>query len=117
MRVAQKLYCGGVFTYQAGDEITGNGNLLVLGFGGKDVLVEQDIYTALRHSYPIANIVLCSTSGEIYDDTVLDDTVTIVIAEFENTLVQTISLNINDQPNSFEAGKALFTGLNRDGLS
>jgi len=117
MKVAQKLYCGGVFTYQAGDEITGNGNILVLGFGGKDVLVEQDIYAALRHSYPTANIVLCSTSGEIYDDTVLDDTVTIVIAEFEDTIVKTVCLNINDLPDSFEAGKALFNGLNNDGLS
>lgn len=117
MKVAQKLYCGGVFTYRAGDEITVTGNLLVLGFGGKDVLLEQDIYSTLRDSYPGANIVLCSTSGEIYDDTVLDDTVTIVIIEFEDTLVKTISLNINDQPNSFEAGKMLFEKLNDTDLS
>ena len=117
MKVAQKLYCGGLFTYQAGDEITGSGNLLILGFGGKDVLLEQDIYSTLRDSYPAANILLCSTSGEIYDNTVLDETVTIVIIEFEDTLVKTISLNINDQPNSFEAGKALFNGLNDSSLS
>ncbi len=117
MKVAQKLYCGGVFTYQAGDEINGNGNLLILGFGGKDVLLEQDIYSTLRNSYPEADIVLCSTSGEIYDDTVLDDTVTIVIIEFEDTLVKTVSLNIKDELNSFEAGKTLFDKLNDAGLS
>jgi hypothetical protein len=117
MKVAQKLYCGGVFTCLAGDEITRNGNLLILGFGGKDVLLEQDIYSTLRNNYPDANIVLCSTSGEIYDDTVLDDTVTIVIMEFEDTLVKTVSLNIKDELNSFEAGKILFDKLNDTELS
>jgi len=117
MKVAQKLYCGGVFTCLAGDEITANGNLLILGFGGKDVLLEQDIYSTLRNSHPEANIVLCSTSGEIYDDTVLDDTVTIVIMEFEDTLVKTVSLNIKDELNSFEAGKILFDKLSDAELS
>jgi hypothetical protein len=117
MKVAQKLYCGGITTYQAGDEINSNGNLLILGFGAKDVLLEQDIYATLNNSYPSANIVLCSTSGEIYDDAVLDNTVTIIIMEFENTLVKTVSLNIKDQPNSFEAGKMLFDKLNDAELS
>ncbi len=117
MKVAQKLYCGGITTYQAGDEISGNGNLLVLGFGSKDILLEQDIYSMLYNSYPTANIVLCSTSGEIYDNTVLDDTVTIIIMEFENTPIKTTSLNIKDVPNSFEAGKMLFDQLNNAELS
>ncbi|HMG07761.1 MAG TPA: FIST N-terminal domain-containing protein, partial [Mucilaginibacter sp.] len=117
MKVAQKLYKNGEFTKEAGDQLTRKGNLLVLGFGGKNLLVEEDIYTKLKGSYPTGDIVLCSTSGEIYDDVVSDNTVSVVAMEFEKTKIKTISININDVPNSFEAGKNLFNQLNEKDLA
>ena len=65
MKVAQKLYNKGAFVKSAGDEPTGNGNLLVLGFGSKSVLIHDNIYDTLKTEYPDGDIVICSTSGEI----------------------------------------------------
>lgn len=117
MRVAQKLYKNGRFTSETGEEISGNGNLLVLGFGGKQVLADGDIYPQLKETYPSADIVLCSTSGEIFDDTVYDNTVSVLAIEFENTAVKTITININDLPGSYEAGRMMFGYLMEDDLA
>jgi len=117
MKVLQKLYKGGLLEDESGDQLTGDGNVLILGFGGKDVLLEGGIYSELRKSHPGADIVLCSTSGEIYGDAVYDDTVSVVIAEFERTRIKTVSINIQDMPDSFEAGKTLFSSLIGDKLA
>jgi len=90
--------------------------MLVLGFCGKELLLSDNIYGKLRIDYPAADILLCSTSGEIYDAAVYDDSASIVAIEFEKTGIKTVSININDMPDSFEAGKALFGGLEGEGL-
>jgi hypothetical protein len=117
MRAAQKLYKDGVFIKETGDHLTGKGAILVLGFGSKNILLEDDIYNKLKITYPGANILLCSTAGEIYNNVVYDDTVSIVVMEFEETLIKTSNLNINYGPDSFDAGKALFNDLNTEELS
>ncbi len=83
MKVAQKLYCGGSFMLASGDRVNAHGRLLVLAFGDKQILVQEDMYSKLRTDYPAAEIVLCSTSGEIYDTDVFDETVSVVVIEFE----------------------------------
>lgn len=112
MKVAQKLFKNGQFTPQSGDALNSDTKKLVLGFGSKMLLQDDTIYNQLQQDYPQSDIVLCSTAGEIYDDTVYDDTVSVVAIEFEKTQFTTISINRKDQPNSFEAGKSLFNQLN-----
>ena len=90
---------------------------LVLGFGEKSILATGDIYQLLKDKYKNADIVLCSTSGEIYNDTVQDNTVSISAIEFEKTTVQSVSVNIDDYANSFEAGEALVKQLSMAGLA
>src|SRR5476651_997222 len=99
MKVAQKLYKNGLYHKQHGDELTGKGAVLVLAFGGKKVLEADAIHYKLKIDYPGAEIILCSTSGEIFDDVVYDDTVSILIMEFEKTPLKTTSININDALN------------------
>jgi len=111
------LYKNGIYYDRRGDELTGNGASLVLAFGNKMVLETDSIYTQLKADHPLAEIVLCSTSGEIYDDVVYDATVSVVIMEFEKTLIKSVSINIDDALNSFEAGKSLFDQLNSKDLS
>ncbi len=117
MRVKQKLYKNGKFSEEMGDQLTGSGALLVLAFGSKEILSNGNIYVNLKSEYQAADIVLCSTSGEIYDDMVYDDTVSVVVIEFEKTGLKTASINIKDLPNSFEAGKSLFSQLQSDDLT
>ncbi len=111
MRVAQQLYRNGKFTDKTGDELTDKGIQLILGFGAKQLLEHIDFYGMLKNDYPFANIILCSTAGEIYDTEVFDDTLSLVIMEFEKTTLQTVSINIKDQAGSFEAGEKIFHAL------
>jgi hypothetical protein len=112
MKVAQKLFKNGHFTPTIGDVLNSNSKKLVLGFGSKTLLQDDTIFKHLQQDYPQSDIVLCSTAGEIYNDSVYDDSVSVVAIEFEKTHFTTLNINIKDQPNSFEAGKLLFTQLN-----
>src|ERR1700753_1993338 len=104
MRVAQKLYRAGKFEEQAGDKLTGTGATLVLGFGSKNILADG-IYNQIKSEHPSADILLCSTAGEIYDEMVFDDSLSLLIIEFEKTNIKTARLNINGFADSYEAGK------------
>lgn len=118
MKVKQQLYKKGKFiTNGTSDNFDSNRNTLVLGFGNKELLLADDLYAALSGNYPSAEIILCSTSGEIYDENVFDNTVSIVAIEFEQTRFKPIRININDQPDSYEAGKLLFNQLNDPALA
>ncbi|MBC7652077.1 MAG: FIST C-terminal domain-containing protein [Deinococcales bacterium] len=117
MKVAQKLYNKNAWSSLIGDTLSTTNKKLVLGFGSKALLQDETIYKSLENDYAHADIVLCSTAGEIYNDAVFDNTVSVVIMEFDNTPFTTFSLNIKNQANSFEAGKTLFNKLNIGNLS
>jgi hypothetical protein len=80
---------------------------LVLGFGGKDVISTPSVYEDLKSSFPEAHIVLCSTAGEIINNRVIDNSISLTAIELEKTPIQPVSVNIRDYENSYEAGKAL----------
>lgn len=117
MKVSQKLYQNGNVAQEKGDILNNDKVNLVLGFGSKPLLEKDDFYKIVKADCPQADIVLCSTAGEIYDDTVFDNTLSLIAIEFDHTTTKTISLNINDELNSFEAGKKLFQKLATDDLT
>jgi hypothetical protein len=117
MRAAQQLYQNLTFSNPEGDNLTGKGTILILGFGEKEILKKEQVYAQLRRKYPVGDILLCSTSGEIYKDQVLDGSVSILIMEFEKTEIIPHSVDISSFKGSFEAGQFLFKELNREDLS
>ncbi len=116
-----------IFSYQNGDYHAYEGNdpinpskiNLVMAMGEKGVIAEGKFYGRLRRDYPNAEIVLCSTAGEIFDDGVQEGTVVVTAVEFEKTLVRSASVNIEDFKGcSNEAGKKLVDQLMAfDGLA
>lgn len=90
---------------------------LVLGFGGKEVISTQPVYKQLRSKFPEAHIVLCTTAGEIINNRVNDNSVSIAAIELEKTSIQPVTVNIQDYENSYEAGKALIRLVNFTNLS
>lgn len=87
---------------------------LVLGFGARKVLTGEAVYGALRIRYPVAEIILCSTSGEIFGDHVQDDTVSITAIEFQKSRVKTSMTDIREhQGDSYRAGIALVSPFER----
>jgi hypothetical protein len=69
---------------------------LILGFGVKSILSGEPVYPYLQQEYPLAEIVFCSTSGEIFGNTVADGTLIVTAIEFEKTKVRAASVNIDD---------------------
>ncbi len=118
MLVEQVLYKDGKFSRnKASDTLMHHSNTLVLGFGEKNVLLDEGIYESLSKQYTDADIVLCSTSGEIYDEMVIENSVSVVAIEFQKTSFKTVTLNISNFSDSFEAGKKLFSELDEKGLA
>jgi len=77
---------------------------LVLAFGERTCLESLDIYNYLRDKYPHAEIVINSTSGEIYGDAVYDNSIIVTAIQFERSRVRTIQFTIDDHQESGEVG-------------
>jgi len=93
------------------DEFNATTSDLVIVFGSKTLLMDQSIYLSLRNEYPKANLIMNSTSGEILDVEVNDETISLTAIKFKNTVVKTGRINIGEHSNSFEAGRELASQL------
>ncbi len=89
---------------------------LVLVFGSKLLLCNTEVYNYLTNRFSNANIVFSSTSGEILDGEVYDNTVVATAIYLEKSHVQCIETSINKHKSSFDAGKFLTQNLNSNQL-
>ena len=90
---------------------------LVLCFGEKQIFANENIYADLRMKFPNAEITMCSTAGEIYHNTVQDNSMIAVAMEFEKTGIKTASVNIEDFNNSYNAAYELGKKLPNEDLT
>lgn len=90
---------------------------LVLVFGNRYVISSKNIYPEIKGKYPEAEIVICSTSGEINDQGILDESLVLTAIEFEHTQIQTCCVNINDFENSEVAAQSIVHSLSQDNLN
>ncbi|HTI91607.1 MAG TPA: FIST N-terminal domain-containing protein [Puia sp.] len=113
MKALSSSYSNGIFNdHPDSGKIDTKKVQLVLGFGARTILTREGFYEQLRLVYPAAKIVFASTSGEIFDDKVLDNTVSVTAIEFEKTNIRTASTNINDcDGDSYQAGITLIKEL------
>ncbi|MEP7168417.1 MAG: FIST N-terminal domain-containing protein [Bacteroidota bacterium] len=84
---------------------------LVIAFGSTEILSDSFLYENIKKSYPNANILMNSTSGEIIDRQVNDDTISLTAIEFEKTKIKTAITHIAAVRNSFDAGYFLARAL------
>lgn len=89
---------------------------LVLCFADKSLLADESCYSNLKQQFPAAEVALCSTAGEIFQEAVQDDSLVAVSMCFDNTSIKTAVVNISNFNNSFEAAEALIQQLSEDGL-
>ncbi|MFD1140787.1 FIST signal transduction protein [Larkinella insperata] len=90
---------------------------LVLAFGERFLLEKLNLYDELRLRFPVADIIINSTSGEIYLDKVHDDSVIVTAIEFEKTRIQTVQIDINKHTESYQAGQKLAEALDAPDLA
>ena len=90
---------------------------LVLVFGSRRRLGERAWLETVMKTYPAAILFGCSTAGEILDTNVCDDTLVLTAVHFEHTRVRLARIQTGDHGSSREAGQALASMLDPDGLS
>lgn len=90
---------------------------LVLAFGERMCLEKNKPYQYLRNLFPLADIVISSTSGEIFDDLVHNGTIIATAVEFEKTIIRTTQIDIHHHLESKSAGEYVARNLLSDDLS
>ncbi len=117
MKTTQIHYqSGGWLTQPESSNFSAQNAQLVLVFGAGEIISKAEFYNELLKRFPNAHIVSSSTSGEILNDQVYDDTVVITAIEFEKSTIRTVAIKINKEVNSFETGKELMQSLLGDHL-
>jgi len=84
---------------------------LVFLFGAGSLVTDPAIFAAKRAEFSHAHIVSCSTSGEIVDDAVFDETIALTAIQFGHTRIRCAQMNVNQHTSSFETGKTLMKEL------
>lgn len=91
-------------------------NPLVLVFGDRMLLEDQGIYEEIRGFYPEGEIVFGSTSGEILETRVYEETLTLTAIEFEKSEFKVISRNIKDFVDIQKMGAELASAFDTEQL-
>src|SRR5688572_17779772 len=73
---------------------------LVLVFGATGFIDNPAPFQELRAAYPQAQLVGCSTSGEIFNTEILDDTLVVAVAKFEGTRLATAHVPLKHRKDS-----------------
>ncbi|MCX6024438.1 MAG: FIST C-terminal domain-containing protein [Chloroflexi bacterium] len=90
---------------------------LVLAFGGASVLRQPEALDEVRRWYPAADVLGCTTAGEILDTSVFDDSLVVTAIHFEHTRVRGASVEIVEGRDSYTAGRLLAERLMGDDLA
>ncbi len=80
---------------------------LVLVFGSTKFFHNPQLFSEIKNNYPKAQIIGCSTAGEIFGTKVTDDSVVTTAVVFEYTKILGTNIHIKDSDDSFSAGKFL----------
>jgi len=117
MKIATVLFENNSFVRELNNDNLDFGNLdLVLGFGSRDLLSDENVFNQLKNKFPSSQLILCSSAGEIYENEVLDNTISLTAIKFSSTLIKTYEVDITDFENSFQAGSSLVEKFDQNNL-
>lgn len=116
MKVDQFSLAGGRIVY-AQQQITEPQQAhFVLLFTSRARMEEPDWLQVVQQQYKGVPVVSCSTSGEIYELELQEDSISAVAVMFENTAVEIASTHIDVAAESFQAGQQLAQKLNNPSI-
>jgi hypothetical protein len=95
----------------------GNQAQLVFVFGSTQALEMTGAMQQVRKAYPEAHLLGCSTSGEIFESQVLDDSLVCTAIQFEGTTVRGARVTLDDGGDSYDAGVRLAQQLEKPRLT
>jgi len=77
---------------------------LVLIFGFSEIIYKPDIFTFIKITFPNAELVFCSSSGEIFHNSMHEHTIIATAIQFEKTQIKAVETDISLHENSRDAG-------------
>ena len=89
---------------------------LVLAFGAGEILERPEVVAEIGSRYPRAELLGCSTAGEILGTRVTDASLSLTAVEFEGTTLRAFDVQRDAYPDSASAGAALAGRLDPAGL-
>lgn len=84
---------------------------LVLIFGARPLLREQNLLKQIKDIFPQAHTLGCSTAGEICGAQVFDDSIVTTAISFEHTQIKDVQLYLDQVNSSYQAGEHLAKAL------
>ena len=89
---------------------------LVLVFGSVKRFGEAKLAAGLKERYPSAQIIGCTTAGEISEEGVFDESLQITAVQWERTTMRVADMRVSDMKGSFQSGATLASSLKADNL-
>lgn len=89
---------------------------LVLVFGSVKRFSDGKLQSFLKSRYPVAQIVGCTTSGEISPNGVFDESIQITAIMWEKTVQRAVHTKMTSGQSSFDVGAGLAKQLKSEGL-
>ncbi|VXB21731.1 Histidine kinase [Flavobacterium sp. 9AF] len=92
-------------------------NPLVLIFGNRMLLEKEEVIEDIRKEFPYEHLVFGSTSGEIMDNNVFDNSIVVTAIEFEKSTFHICTDNIfNHNKDAKKLGESLYNSIPKDKL-
>lgn len=92
-------------------------NPLVLVFANRMLLEKSEIIDEIRREFPYEHLVFGSTSGEIINNHVFDDSIVVTAIEFEKSIFEIRTENILDHnKDAKKLGERLFSAMPQENL-
>jgi hypothetical protein len=102
-----------LITSNAFDPIETN---LVLAFGQRTLLEKITPYSSINKLYPNADVIICSSSGQISNQCTVADEVVVTAINFDKTYIKTASIDILSNDSIADLGKIIKNTLLQDNL-
>ncbi len=90
---------------------------LILFFGSRAALANNEANDAFRESFPTSVIVGCSGGGQIHSDGIIDNGVTGIAFKFDTTKIKLVTAPVMDSHDSFHVGRSIAHNINGDKLA
>jgi hypothetical protein len=116
MKTEQWIYSQSTGWEIKSDHENGKFSQLVFLFGTRELLKGQQLIDFVKQLYPQAQIVGCSTSGEIFQEEVYNNTIICTAVFFENSSIEIAQETVFSMEDSFSVGQKLAKKLDKEGL-
>jgi hypothetical protein len=116
LHLSQLHFSAGRWSSDAAPEVAARDAQIVMVFGDRFLLASGEYLPGLRERFPTAQIVSCSSGGDILGGKVVDSGLVATAIRFENATVHAVEESVADAADSERAGRSLAARLEQDGL-